>query len=130
MKLAPELEKGLQGINTAKYFIANNARLMEAGAAYVEVKDLASAKAYINRYAQLLLKGKDSKRLTSALKFVERINNLDIAINFIKQNFEPIMKSVDKSVLDKNKELSKRITDFMSSNDSKIDKFLKKAARK
>ena len=130
LKLAPELEKGLQGINTTKYFIGNNARLMEAGIAYVEVKDLVSAKAYINRYAQLLLKGKDSKRLKSALKFVEGINDMDIAVNFIKQNFEPIMRPVDKGVLDTTNALSKRITDFMSSNDSKIDKFLKKAARK
>ena len=55
---------------------------------------------------------------------------MDIAVNFIKQNFEPIMRPVDKGVLDTTNALSKRITDFMSSNDSKIDKFLKKAARK
>ena len=129
-KLAPEFEKGLQGVNTAKYFIGNNARLMEAGIAYAEVKDLASAKAYINQYAQLLLKGKDPKRLTSALRFVEGINEIDIAVNFIEQNFEPIIKLVDNGVLDKTNALTKRIADFMSLNNTKIDKFLKKAARK
>ena len=103
---------------------------MEAGIAYAEVKDLASAKAYINQYAQLLLKGKDPKRLTSALRFVEGINEIDIAVNFIEQNFEPIIKLVDKGVLDKTNALTKKIADFMSLNNNKIDKFLKKAARK
>ena len=55
---------------------------------------------------------------------------MDIASNFIRQNFEPIMNQVDSSVLERTYELSKRVMDFKSSNDSKIDKFMKKAARK